>query len=140
MIDNVVFEYRRWQKKHEQIMSALGRDLRRGTASETGNANVIDDDFGIVFLSPLFHIGVIEPIVILRHKVGPLQDLEGFMLGPDPAWDDDTTPIPSAAVPETLMKSRLESSLYFVSTISANAKLVPEHEETLDECNSLYYP
>src|SRR5207248_4340247 len=69
----------------EEIVPLLGRHLRCRGGVDGGNADVIDDDVGIVLLAPFLDVLVVEPLVVTRHEVVPLQDLQRLARGAAPA-------------------------------------------------------
>ena len=91
MIDHLILIHRRWQEKHEQIVPLLRSDLGSGSTIETGHTDVVDDHFRIVVLPPLLHIDLVEPAIILWHKVVPLQNLERFLLRASASGHDSPT-------------------------------------------------
>ncbi|MNN35075.1 hypothetical protein D3C81_1489130 [compost metagenome] len=76
MIDHLVLVHRWRRQEHEQVMSLLCRHFGRRARGQRGDADVVDHHLGIVLLAPLFHVGVVEPLVVARHEMVPLQDLQ----------------------------------------------------------------
>jgi hypothetical protein len=61
-------------------MSLLGGDFSNRPLEYFQNGDMVDNDFGVVFLTPLFDIRVFEPLVKRGNKVRPLENLE-LLLG-----------------------------------------------------------
>ena len=67
-------------------MPLLRRGLGRRTIGDVVEPDVVDDHLGVVPLAPLLDVGVVEPGVVARDGVLPLQDSEGLLLGSGAAW------------------------------------------------------
>ncbi len=61
---------------HEQVVPALGRHLGGGAGVEESVVDVLDADLDVVLLTPGLHPGVVEPVVVGRDEVDPLDDGE----------------------------------------------------------------
>ncbi len=79
MVDDLLLVHWRRRQEHEQVVPFLRRYLGGGPRGQRGDPHVIDDDLGIVALAPFLHICVVEPLVIARHEVVPLEDLQGVL-------------------------------------------------------------
>jgi pyruvate, orthophosphate dikinase len=81
MLDHLRFVDRRGVEKHKQVVSSLGCHLGGRAGPGVGGRNVIDNDLSIVFIPPLLGELLVEPLVIPRDEMAPLQDLQHFRLG-----------------------------------------------------------
>src|SRR5262245_28662638 len=57
-------------------MALLGTDFRGRARLDEREVDVVDDDLGIVLLAPVLRVLGVEPFVVTRDEVAPLQDLE----------------------------------------------------------------
>ena len=72
--NDLLLERRRRRDEPEQVVTALGRDLRCPGAVEQGVVDVVDLDLDVVRLAPALDVGVVEPLVVGGDEVGPLHD------------------------------------------------------------------
>ena len=70
-------------------MTLLGRDLSGGAGVEAGDPDVVDGHLGVVLLAPLDDVLLVEPLVVGRHEVDPLEDPELLPGGVRSPGDDD---------------------------------------------------
>src|SRR6266851_2325197 len=61
-------------EKHEQVVALSRRSLRGSLRGKVDKVDVVDDDVGVVFLSPLFAEGPVEPSVVSGNEVAPLEN------------------------------------------------------------------
>ncbi len=83
-IDGFVFISGGRRQKHKQIMPFAGVGFSRGFGGQIGEVHVVNNDIGVVLVSPLLGKGLVEPFVIGRNKVRPLHDFEGLLLSCGP--------------------------------------------------------
>ena len=76
VVDDVVLVDRARPEEPEEVMTLLRGDLGRGGGVEGGDADVVDRDLGVVLLAPLLDVVAVEPLVVARDEVVPLQDLQ----------------------------------------------------------------
>ena len=72
--NRLLLERRRRRDEPEQVVTALGRDLRRAGRVEQGVVDVVDLDLDVVRLAPPLDVRVVEPLVVGGNEVGPLHD------------------------------------------------------------------
>ena len=65
-------------------MSSLSRYFRSGATMQTGHTDVIHNNTGIVFFTPLFDVYLVKPSVKFRNKMVPLQNFQVFFDQPEP--------------------------------------------------------
>ena len=75
----------------EDVVALLGRDLGRGAGRVVGLVDVVDRDLDVVGLPPLDDVLLVEPLVVGRDEVAPLDDLQLACRAwprraPRPAW------------------------------------------------------
>src|SRR5438046_8143 len=61
---------------HEEVVTALRRDLGGGPRVEQRVVDVLDVHLHVVRLSPPLDPGVVEPVVVGRYEVHPLNDVQ----------------------------------------------------------------
>ena len=92
VVDHLVFVHWRGREEHDQIVPVLRFDLSVGVLIQICQPDVVDAYPHIVLLAPGLDVGVVEPGIVAWHEVLPLQDLQRFGLGPNPARDNKTHP------------------------------------------------
>src|SRR6266550_1526938 len=79
-VEHLRLERARWREELEQIVPLLSSDLGVGARPEIGEGDVVDGDLDAFGGSPVLGV-LVEPHVVGRNEVAPLEDLEG-LLGP----------------------------------------------------------
>src|SRR5262249_29689363 len=79
------------REEHDEVMPFLRRHFGRGTRGDQSEIDVVDGDVGIVFSSPLLHVLIVEPLVVGRNEVAPLQNFQSLLGGMLRAWCDNGT-------------------------------------------------
>ena len=82
VVDHLAFVRRHRVDGHEQVVPALGRDLRGRPRVEQRVVDVLHADLDVVALTPLLDPRVVEPVVVGRNEVDPLDDREVAFEGP----------------------------------------------------------
>lgn len=79
----------RWRREEvKEIVSLSRRGFGGAARGDLGGGHMIDDDFEPVLRSPLLRENIIEPPVVGRHVVAPLDDPQRLAShGPPPAGD-----------------------------------------------------
>jgi hypothetical protein len=60
----------------EEVVAAAGRDLGGGARRKVGEVDVVDDHVRVVVLAPDLRVHVVEPRVVGRDEMTPLDDLQ----------------------------------------------------------------
>jgi hypothetical protein len=68
------------RQEHEQVVPLLGGHLGGGAGVALADRDVVDDHLRVVLGSPLLAEHAVEPLVVARHEVAPLADLERLLL------------------------------------------------------------
>ena len=74
--DHAILVRRRRREELEQVVAALSSHFRGGPGWKFGQVDVIDPNLGVVRLAPTLDVHVVEPLVVRRHEVTPLDDAE----------------------------------------------------------------
>src|SRR5262249_11369994 len=77
-VDELLFIRRRRPLEENEIVALLRRRLGGHAGGQAGDADVVDDHLRVVFLTPFFDVGLVDPLVECRYEVPPLEVLEGF--------------------------------------------------------------
>jgi hypothetical protein len=75
-VDDLVLVNRGRRQEHHQVVPLLGRHLGSGTRGDQRQVDVVDRDRGIVLLAPFLDVFALEPGVIGRDEMAPLQDFQ----------------------------------------------------------------
>jgi hypothetical protein len=60
----------------EEVVAALRGDLGGCAGRQLGEVDVVDEDLDVVRLPPSLRVDVVEPRVVLRNEVAPLDDAQ----------------------------------------------------------------
>src|SRR5947209_20466320 len=80
VVDHLLLIRRRRREEHDQIVPLLRRNFRGGPRRDFVERDVVHHDVDVVFLAPFFGEHAVEPLVVPRHEVTPLEDLQGLLL------------------------------------------------------------
>ena len=80
MVDHLVLEPGLRRQVPEDVVTALRGDLGLGTCGELGQRDVVDLHVGVVPVTPVLRVGLVEPDVVSGHEVAPLDDLERVLV------------------------------------------------------------
>ena len=73
---HLLLQRRRREEELDEVVPASGRHLRGGRRRQQSVVDVVDVDLHVVLLAPRLDVGVVEPRVVRRHEVRPLEDLQ----------------------------------------------------------------
>ena len=82
MVDHLVLEAGLRGEVAEDVVPTPGRDLRLGARRELSEVDVVDLHVRVVLVAPVLRVGLVEPDVVRRHEVTPLDDLERVLVLP----------------------------------------------------------
>jgi hypothetical protein len=88
VVDGLLLVRRGRRQEHEQVVALLRGDLGRGAGVDLADRDVVDGDAGVVLLAPLLAEHAVEPLVVARDEVAPLDDLERLPLRAGAAGSD----------------------------------------------------
>src|ERR1700674_704107 len=79
-VNGLLFVGRRGREKHEEVVPLPGRGLGGPFRGDIDQVDVVNDDVGGMFLSPLLAKCSVEPGVISGDEVAPLENLQRLLL------------------------------------------------------------
>jgi len=79
-VDGLLLVGRRRRQKHEQVVPFSRRSFRGCLGVKIDQVDVINNDIGVVLLSPLFAESLVKPSVVGRNKMTPLKYLQSLLL------------------------------------------------------------
>src|SRR5262249_24254954 len=77
-VDDLSLKYRRWRQEQHEVVTPLRRNFRRSAGFDQREVDVVDNHLSVVLLAPVLGVFVVEPLVVGRNEVAPLQDLQGL--------------------------------------------------------------
>src|SRR6266436_6542886 len=78
-VNGLLLVGRRRREQHEKVVTLLCRGLGSSLRGKVNKVDVINDDVGIVFLSPLLAEGSVEPRIVGGNEVAPLENFQCFL-------------------------------------------------------------
>src|SRR5277367_2906670 len=80
VVDGLLLIGRGRREEHHEIVAFFSGHFRSRTRGDFIQRDVVHHYVGIVLLSPCFGVDAIEPLVVIRHEVAPLQNFQGLLL------------------------------------------------------------
>ena len=115
-VDDLLLVDRGRRQEHDEVMPLLRRHLGRGARRDQAEIDIVDCHLGVVLGSPLLDVLVVEPLVVSRNEVTPLQDLQGLPRGMSRSGVDERTRARQQSYPG----SRLDQVAARCSTTTVN--------------------
>jgi hypothetical protein len=88
-VHRLLLERGRRPVEEEEVVPLLGGHLGGRARIDAGDADVVDGDIGVVLGSPLLDELLVEPLIVGRDEVDPLEDLERLPGGARPSGNDE---------------------------------------------------
>ena len=89
VIDYLVFIGSGWGKEHEKIVTLLGSNFGSAARVDLSNGNMVNAHFRIVLVAPVLGEDSIEPFIVRRYEVAPLNDLQSLLLCRCPLGEEE---------------------------------------------------